>query len=130
MKQSFSDFNPVPGMYVYFDKWHPYYSLNDEELGQLFRAAMVYSELEEEPEFKDNRYLMAMFNSLRPTINADRRKYRLKQLKNSYKVYKREAKKSGTDPLTIVEWLWEQGFDIEHELTPKELSELERANME
>lgn len=127
MKQSFSDFNPVPGMYAYFDRWHPYYGLTDEELGMLFRAAMVYAEFEEEPPFTDNRQLMVMFNSLRPAINADRRAYRLKQLKNTYKTYRRESKKTGVEPLSIMEWLQDEGFDIEHELTPKERAELEKA---
>lgn len=92
-----------PGIILYFDKWEPMLKLPDNEIGSLFRAALLYSRYGELPEFSDFRSIL--WEMIRPGLDYDATRYEHSNKQKRYAVYCREERKQGREPLAFADWI-------------------------
>lgn len=90
-----------PGILLYFDLVQPLLSqLNDEQVGQLFRAAFEYGQHGTVPSFEPGIVSMA-WALLQPAIDRDGERYNETILQRKYAVFVREQKRNKADPISF-----------------------------
>ena len=89
-----------PGILLYFDLVQPLLSqLNDEQVGQLFRAAFEYGQHGTVPSFEPGIVSMA-WALIQPAIERDGERYNETILQRKYAVYVREQKRNKMNPIS------------------------------
>lgn len=92
-----------PGCMIYFDLRPALEHLSNEELGQLFRAILDFSEFGVVPELSGMAAFA--FSFIRPRLERDTERYDgVIVAQRKYAVYVRESKKHGETPLSFEEW--------------------------
>ena len=94
-----------PGFMIYAEDWAAYTEdYNDEELGRMLRALLLYFDTQEQPGFSD-RGMRQFFKLASKSIDLDVRRYTNKCQQNAYNRYKGICKKRSERPLSFEEWL-------------------------
>ena len=103
-----------PGTMIYFNDILPLFdALQDEEIGQFFKAVVYYGKFGEIPDFSNSPVLSIAWGFIKPKIDRDGEKYEKEVLQRKYAVYCREMKKAGNDPLSFNEWERSLSTEIE-----------------
>lgn len=92
-----------PGILFYFDLLPALDTLQAEDVGTLFLAAMHYAKDDKEPKFA-NPALSFAWALIRPSIDRDGSAYREKKDRGEWLTYCRECKRVGTEPLLFDDW--------------------------
>ena len=94
-----------PGFMIYAEDWAAYTEdYNDEELGRMLRALLLYFDTQEQPGFSD-RGMRQFFKLASKSIDLDVRRYTNKCQQNAYNRYKGICKKRSEKPLSFEEWV-------------------------
>jgi hypothetical protein len=116
MRQHLTDYGPVKGYYLYFDKEYPTKKLTKEEYGEFWNETNCYAQFGTVPKFSD-RTLQMLFEIVKPSIDESIHGQLIEKLINSYKgsmnSYPRGARPS------MLDWLEEEGFCMD-DLTDKD----------
>lgn len=107
-----------PGVILYYDMYHPLRPLSYEEKGRLLEAVMEYAEFGVLPELEG--LLEMAWGFLRPRLDLDAKKYRMKVAKAAYSSYCGVAKREGLVPLDLEAWKVREGIDEEWNYTRAE----------
>ena len=100
----------IPGVMFYVDIISSLKYFSDEEVGQIFRAALNYRDTGVLPEF-DDRAMTALWSSIQEKIDRDGKKYQEKCKSGSYAAYCRYEQADGRKPLSREEWERERELD-------------------
>jgi len=99
-----------PGVMFYYEQWEPILKLPDKEVARLVRATLQYGKHGEEPLLSGVSAIL--WEMVKPTLDRDDDRYKIRCIKNRHAVYVREEKKAGRDPLGFDEWCKKQSIAI------------------
>ena len=91
-----------PGTMIYFELIEAMSVLTDADKGRLFEGILRYARDGETPNFTG--VLAAIWALTKPSIDRDAGRYKEKSLQGRWKVYVREEKKNGREPLDFEAW--------------------------
>lgn len=101
-----------PGVMLYFDVLPALEKMEASDAGRLFVAVLRYAQGGIEPELDGAADLVWSF--IKSSIDRDGRRYRHKQLQAQWKVYCREERKFGREPLPFDGWISEEKLSADN----------------
>lgn len=100
-----------PGIMLYFDLAEPLKYMCYEDKGKLLDAMLDYGQYGVVPDF-DGMLQMA-WGFIRPKLDVDAKNYRKKVVTNTYSSYCAKEKRAGRPPMSLEEWLEQEGIDTD-----------------
>ena len=122
MKQRLSDYGPVKGYYLFFDKEYPTKKLSDEQYGILWKETNCYAQFGAIPKL-ESETLQILFEMLKPSIDESVHNQLVSSLVSSYKGSMNSFPKG--DRPSMYDWLVDGGFCMD-DLTEKDLSTIRK----
>ena len=101
-----------PGVMLYFDILPALEKMEASDAGRLFVAVLRYAQGGTEPELDGSADLVWSF--IKSSIDRDGRRYRHKQLQAQWKVYCREERKFGREPLPFDSWISQEKLSTDN----------------
>lgn len=96
-----------PGVMIYFEIIPVLSEMTDQQVGQFFRAALLYARDGVKPEFTDSALRM-VWPMVQARLDADGERYTAVSTVNSakrrYAGYVGKCRESGREPLSFAEW--------------------------
>ena len=101
-----------PGVMLYFDILPALEKMDASDAGRLFVAVLRYAQSGIEPELEGAADLVWSF--IKSSLDRDALRYRDIQLQAQWKVYCREEKKRGREPLRFGDWMLKEKLSFDN----------------
>lgn len=99
------------GIVLYFDIAEPLKCLSYEDKGKLLDAMLTYGQYGVVPDFTG--MLQMAWGFIRPKLDVDAKNYRKKIVMSTYSSYCAKEKRVGRTPMSLEEWLEQEGIDAD-----------------